>query len=1054
MMRRFYPLSALLSLAALAFAQSTQGPFANNLQGFPASYVSTSDPIYNLTITYSGSVAPSNPSMTLDGDNLRRTGIQGNRVGYAVDPNTGAYARMRSGNFTIRHFTGIVGTVGTTTIQGNPVFTFSGPAAPAITAVTVTPLAGGNSRYTITGSTLLGSGNNRTNVYRSSPCSDPENRTLLPGANASQIQIDLPTCAGAHQIAVSHFNTAPAGDSSGIIDLVSRPFTVSPMMLTLTSIDPNRGPMNTQIAIRAFGTGFVPPSASSAGTFPGSILIWRRGTFETQLATTFVSSTELRGTIPESLMINPQQGPAEILVENRSPGWCDGGDGIIVTATGCARSSARQFTILSPVITRLDANRAPTRPATGDPFDFNVIGDGFAPNAQVWWRPAVGTQPVQLEVLPNPAPGVTVLRARIPASLLTEARVARVFVRNPPPTGAQEALSAEVDFTVFAALRLERLEPGSLPVGSPATPFTAFGTGFSPSTRIRFNATGTFEREPTGQIVNVQQGTIRFTLGADLLTTRRTWDVVAVDGATRSEIVKFEVTEGVNITSISPTRQLAGSGPFRLTVNGSGFTSDAVVLMGNQTYTPAAADRSPTRLVVDASAPAVAGRVDVRVRIGAAGTAVTSNSQTIEFAPEITGLNPATVRARSGNFTLAIAGRGFQAPPPNPTVTVGGVAATIVGSPTAQSISVAVPNERIQNVGNVPVIVRVNNVDSAAFDLAVTAGGPTISTLVPNQRAAGSGQFNLTITGADLTGAAVTFGGQPVSVAPGTTPTATSIQVVIPNSLLQTTGVRPVVVTAGGTSASVSFTVTPPVIPPTSVSSGDTTVPPNGNTAASLSLAAAAPVDVTGTLELSFTPAAGVAGLPANYVDPALTFVNGGQRRLDFRVPATQTAALTTTGAPLGAINVGTVAGTVTVRVIAMTAAGVAQNVGNIPARTIAVPSAPPTITPNSARLVDTPAGNVTVRLSGFAPSRAITSATITFNIASGVTVNGTATFTVPVDQAFATWFASNDGRNNGSRFQLQIPFPVEGSTADITGYTISLTGPGNATSATVTGTR
>ncbi|MCC6536120.1 MAG: IPT/TIG domain-containing protein [Bryobacterales bacterium] len=1046
--------AALLALTSIAAAQ-TQGPFANSLQGFPASYVSATDPVYNLTITYSGSVAPSNPSMMLGTENLRRTGIQGNQVGFAVDPNTTAFALLRSGNFTIRHFTGIVGTVGSTTIQGNPVFTFSGPAAPNITAVTVTPLGGGNSRYTINGSTLLGSGSNPTSVYRSAPCNDPPYRTILPGSNASQIQIDLPSCAGAHQVFVSHFISAPVGDSSGVIDLVSRAFTVQPEVLRLTSIDPTSGPMNSEISLRAIGTAFERPTTSTAGLIPGSVLIWRRGTLVTPLATTFISPTELRGVIPQSLMIDPQRGPVEILVENRTPEWCGGAAAFIQSTENCTRSNVRLFTIQSPVLTQIDPNTALSRAATGDPVDINVIGAGFAPNAQVFWRPAAGAAPEELAVLQSPAPTVSLLRARIPARLLTEARLARVFVRNPAPTGATPADTRELEFNVTATLRLERLEPGSLPVGSPATPFTAFGTGFSSTTRIRFSATGTFEREPTGQTVNVQQGTIQFTLGADLLSARRTWDVVAVDGTTRrSEIVKFEVTEGVNVTSISPTRQLAGSGTFRLTVNGSGFTSDAVVLMGNQTYTPAPADRTATRLVVEATAPAAAGRVDVRVRIGPASAQVTSNTQTIEFAPEITSLSPASVRARSGNFQLTIAGRGFQAPPPNPTVTVGGAPATIVGTPTAQSISVTVANERIQNVGNVPVIVRINNVDSEAFNLAVTAGGPTISALVPNQRAAGSGPFTLTINGADLTGATVSFGGQAVEVAPGATPSASSMQVVIPNSLLQTTGVRPVVVTASGASASVSFTVTPPVIPTTSVSSGDATVQPNGNTAASLSLAAAAPVDVTGTLELTFAPAAGVVGLPANYIDPALVFVNGGQRRLDFRVPASQTAALTTSGAPLGAINVGTVAGTITVRVISMNAAGVAQNTGNIAPRTIAVPAGAPTITPNSARLVDSP-GNVTGRLTGFAPTRAITSATVTFNIASGVTASGSTTFTVPLEPAFTPWFApTGGGISHGSRFQLQIPFAVEGSTADITGFTILLTGPGNATSATVTGTR
>ena len=60
----------------------------------------------------------------------------------------------------------------------------------------------------------------------------------------------------------------------------------------------------------------------------------------------------------------------------------------------------------------------------------------------------------------------------------------------------------------------------------------------------------------------------------------------------------------------------------------------------------------------------------------------------------------------------------------------------------------------------------------------------------------------------------------------------------------------------------------------------------------------------------------------------------------------------------------------------------------------------------------------------------------------------------MPLQPVFTTWFASDSGRNNGSRFLLQIPFTVaEGDANQITGFSIALSSS-EGSPATLNGTR
>jgi hypothetical protein len=131
------------------------------------------------------------------------------------------------------------------------------------------------------------------------------------------------------------------------------------------------------------------------------------------------------------------------------------------------------------------------------------------------------------------------------------------------------------------------------------------------------------------------------------------------------------------------------------------------------------------------------------------------------------------------------------------------------------------------------------------------------------------------------------------------------------------------------------------------------------------------------------------------------------------------------------------VAGTIAVRVTELTAAG-ARIAGLPQPRTVTIPRSGPVIV--SAELADDGASGIKIVVIGYAPVRDITQATVNFTIASGVTLNGSAGFSVPVQPEFTKWFASPTGLGAGSRFRLEIPFTIaEGSRDSITGFTVTL---------------
>jgi hypothetical protein len=186
------------------------------------------------------------------------------------------------------------------------------------------------------------------------------------------------------------------------------------------------------------------------------------------------------------------------------------------------------------------------------------------------------------------------------------------------------------------------------------------------------------------------------------------------------------------------------------------------------------------------------------------------------------------------------------------------------------------------------------------------------------------------------------------------------------------------------------------------------------------------PVALSGTLTLTFAPAAGVD-------DPNIQFVQSGSstgsRQVSFTIAAGSTAAVFANGTTR--IATGTVAGTITITPSALTY-GSAQSIPASPPSVITIRSTPPVIT----RVVVTSAiangsPGFTVAVTGCSTPRDMTSALFHFTPTTGTNL-ATTDLTVPLNTPFVSWYNSSASNAFGSQFTVTIPFTFQVSTGPI----------------------
>ena len=209
----------------------------------------------------------------------------------------------------------------------------------------------------------------------------------------------------------------------------------------------------------------------------------------------------------------------------------------------------------------------------------------------------------------------------------------------------------------------------------------------------------------------------------------------------------------------------------------------------------------------------------------------------------------------------------------------------------------------------------------------------------------------------------------------------------------------------------------PPALPSYSISGPTGNATPQSQPMITLTLAGPYAIDLTGVLTMKV-----VGSLP---VDPAAQFATGG-RTVNFTIPANTTSAVfDAVGTQLG-LQTGTVASTITLTPTFATKDGnVDLTPGTPQSLQFAIAASAPTLVAN--QIVNPGTTGFTVQITGFSPTRKLTTAMVQFNTQPGYTMSASQ-YTVDVSGASAAWFNTTASQTYGGQFRMQIPFNFQGA--------------------------
>jgi hypothetical protein len=270
------------------------------------------------------------------------------------------------------------------------------------------------------------------------------------------------------------------------------------------------------------------------------------------------------------------------------------------------------------------------------------------------------------------------------------------------------------------------------------------------------------------------------------------------------------------ITSLNPVSAVAGGAAFTLTINGTNFASTSSSMWGATALKTTYVSAAKLTAAVPASLIATAGTASVTVSTVAGASSGAAFTIT-QPPPAITSLSPASAIAGRA-FTMTINGRNFA-----PLATAKWGAAPLTTTfVSATQLTAAVPASLVAAGGRALVTVSTAGGTSPAAALAVSQPMPTITSLSPNSVMAGGQALTLTVNGANYaSGAGAAVVRWNYTALTTTYVSCNQITAVVPASLISGAGTAAItVVTAGGTSSGVPFTINPAPPAITSLSPG------------------------------------------------------------------------------------------------------------------------------------------------------------------------------------------------------------------------------------------
>lgn len=407
---------------------------------------------------------------------------------------------------------------------------------------------------------------------------------------------------------------------------------------------------------------------------------------------------------------------------------------------------------------------------------------------------------------------LTQLRVTLLAQDIAETGTISLSVQNPPPSGGtSNSLNISIVNPVPA---ITAINPSSAAVGGQAFSLTVTGTNFVPGATIQWNGNNRITTFGNSTQLTAQ-------IPAQDIASAGTAAIRVVNpgpGGGNSNSLNFTVASPApipRITSIDPTNIMGGSAGFTLTVNGTNFTQNSIVRFnGNPLTTTFVSANKLTAAVMDSDV-ATPGTASITVFTPPPGGG-TSNAALLTInvppnpVPTITALNPNTVMSGGGNFTLTVTGTGFVQ---TSVVRINNAdrATTYV---SATELRATIQAGDIINGGTAAITVfnpAPSGGTSNVATLTITFAPPVITLLSPSSAVAGSGAFQLNVTGTNFApGSIVRWNGADRTTA---FVNVTELTAQIPASDIADAGTATVTVFSpspgGGTSNAVTFTINP-----------------------------------------------------------------------------------------------------------------------------------------------------------------------------------------------------------------------------------------------------
>jgi hypothetical protein len=545
-------------------------------------------------------------------------------------------------------------------------FTINSPA-PIITSLSPNSASAGTAAFTLTvngfgfvsGSAVQWNGSALTTSYQSST-------QVLASVAANLI-------ASSGNASVTVLN--PGGAASN-----AATFTINSQAPIITTLSPNSASSGAAaFTLTVNGSGFV----------SGSTVQWNGSA----VATTFVSASQLTGSIPANLIATA------------------GSASVTVLTSGAPVSNAVTFTVNAATALTVASLSPSSAIAGGSSLTLSVTGTGFVNGSTVQWNGSSLTTSYQSS---------TQLLASVAANLIASPGNASVSVLNPGGV-----ISNATTFTINSpAPIITSLSPNSASAGAAAFTLTVNGSGFQNNSTVQWNGSAI-----ATNFVNA--GQLSTAIPASLIAAAGNCSVtVLASGAPVSNALTFTVNPvtPLTVTGLGPNSATAGGSSLTLSVTGTGFVNGSIVQWNGSALTTSY--QSSTQLLASVAANLIASPGNASVSVLNPGGA-TSNTATFTInspAPIITSLSPNSASAGAAAFTLTVNGFGFVS---GSTVQWNGSALTTSYQSSTQLLASVAAN-LIASPGNVSVtVLNPGGVTSNTVMFAMSAGPltPNVQTI-------------------------------------------------------------------------------------------------------------------------------------------------------------------------------------------------------------------------------------------------------------------------------------------------------------------------------------